>query len=201
MDPSYFNLHIDQNLFFITFGIIFLAELPDKTALAILIMASQKNPVAVFLGVCGAFFIQNIIAVLFGSLFGFLPPQIVHVCSGILFLIFAYLMWKQREEKPNKKTLPVKGFFLKTIWSSFIVIFIAEWGDLTQLAAATLIAKTHQPVTIFLSATLALWTTTGLAVLIGAQVKKIIRPHILQTIAAVVFAIVGLVLLFEVFAR
>ena len=76
-----------------------------------------------------------------------------------------------------------------------MVIFIAEWGDLTQLASATLVAKTHQPLTIFLSATLALWSTSAVAIAIGHHAKKFIQPRLLQNIAAMAFAIVGILLL------
>ena len=76
-----------------------------------------------------------------------------------------------------------------------MVIFIAEWGDLTQLASATLVAKTHQAFTVFIASTLALWSTTALAILIGHHAKKLINPRLLQIIAAVAFALVGILLL------
>src|SRR5579859_5919667 len=186
---------VDWALFFSTFALIFLAELPDKTAVAIVILATRHHPYAVFAGVAAAFVIQNVIAVLGGSLFSLLPPHIVHVASGILFLVFALLMWFRKEEKEEGIRAASKARFLQTAWTAFMVIFIAEWGDLTQLAAATLVAKTHHPVTIFISSTLALWTTTALGVAIGHHSKKVIRPHILQNIAAVAFGIVGILLL------
>jgi putative Ca2+/H+ antiporter (TMEM165/GDT1 family) len=186
--------HITGALFLSTFALIFLAELPDKTALAILVLASRHHPFGVFLGCAAAFVIQNIVAVLFGSVFALLPSHIVHMASGLLFLIFAALMWFRKEEK---KADAFSG--IHTLWQafskSFIVIFIAEWGDLTQLASATLVAKTREPWTIFLAATAALWTTTALAVLIGNQAKKFINEALLQRIAAVLFAVVGILLL------
>ncbi len=195
MEPDFLHQGVDGALFLSTFTLIFLAELPDKTAMAALLMASRSHPFAVFWGTCAAFVVQNLVAVTFGSLFGLFPPHIVHICSGILFLAFAVLMWNRRDEKEKTSSSKTKAGFAKTVWTAFGVIFIAEWGDLTQLAAATLVAKTRQPLTIFLSATLALWLTTAIAVTIGHHAKKIIRPHLLQTIAAIAFGIVGVLLL------
>ncbi|HTA76208.1 MAG TPA: TMEM165/GDT1 family protein [bacterium] len=187
------NFTFDLTLFLSTFGLIFLAELPDKTAIAALVLATRNNPWAVFIGSASAFVIQSLVAVLFGSLFGLLPPHIIHTASGILFLVFAGMMWlrKQEEKEGSKEHLS----FGKVVWTSFIVIFIAEWGDLTQLASATLVAKTHQVFTIFIASTAALWASTALAISIGHHAKKLIDPILLQKIAAAAFAIVGILLL------
>jgi Ca2+/H+ antiporter, TMEM165/GDT1 family len=189
-----FNFAFDLTLFLSTFGLIFLAELPDKTAIATLILATRNHPWAVFIGVALAFVVQNMVAVLFGSLFGLLPPHIIHMASGLLFLVFAVMMWKRHQEEKSetqKETLS----FTKVVWTSFMVIFIAEWGDLTQLASATLVAKTHLVLTIFLASTAALWSTTAIAILIGHHAKKLIDPVLLQKIAAAAFALVGILLL------
>lgn len=77
------------------------------------------------------------------------------------------------------------------------MIFIAEWGDLTLLATATLQAQHRRPLTIFLSATLALWSVTALAIVIGNRAKAVVRPVVLNRIAAIAFCAVGLALLFR----
>lgn len=195
MEINFFQTGFDWTLFFSTFMLIVLAELPDKTAVAIVILASRHHPIAVFTGVCLAFVIQNIVAVLCGSLLSLLPAYIVHTGSGIVFLIFAFLMWFRRRDNEENKRSQTQGDLWKIFWTSFVVIFIAEWGDLTQLAAATLVAKTHKPLTIFISATLALWSTTALGVWIGHHAKKSISPPLLQKIAAVAFGIAGVLLL------
>jgi putative Ca2+/H+ antiporter (TMEM165/GDT1 family) len=188
------NLAFNLTLFLSTFGLIFLAELPDKTAIATLILATRNNPWAVFIGVALAFVVQNMVAVLFGSLFGLLPPHIIHMASGVLFLVFAVMMWVRKQEEKTEEQKKSSSFS-KVVWTSFTVIFIAEWGDLTQLASATLVAKTHLALTIFLASTAALWSTTAIAILIGHHAKKLIQPQILQKVAAVAFAIVGILLL------
>ena len=185
----------DLHLFASTFALIFVAELPDKTAFATLVMATRSHPVAIFIGVALAFLIQTIVAVVFGKLFSFLPAHWVHVASGVLFLIFAVMTWVRKEEKETeeaKEAARRSEPFFRTVLSAFMVIFIAEWGDLTQLATATLVAKfEHAILTVFVAAILALWSTTAFAVVIGHHAKHWINPSLLQKIAAVAFAAVG----------
>ena len=190
---------MDWKLFASTATVIFLAELPDKTALAVLLMASRYNPVSVFAGVCGAFAVQSALSVFFGSLLAFLPKNVVQVGSGVLFLLFAVVTWFKKEEEPeNEKDLLQSGQFVKVMLSSFITIFIAEWGDLTQLATATLQARYRSPATIFSAATLALWTSTGLLVLIGHSSKKYLNAQLIQKGGALAFAVVGVWILLKV---
>lgn len=195
MESHLFQNGLDWTLFFTTFTLIFLAELPDKTAIAVLILSSQRHPLGVYLGVCGAYLVQNVVAILAGSLLTLLPYRVVHVGAGILFLAFALWMWFQKEEKKDKARLKSGGHFWKTVWAAFLVISIAEWGDLTQLATATRVATSGHPATVFLASTSALCVASGIFVLIGHHSKKFIRPALLRKIAAVAFAAVGILLL------
>jgi putative Ca2+/H+ antiporter (TMEM165/GDT1 family) len=192
----------DLRLFVSTFVLIAVAELPDKTAFATLLLATRKNPYALFIGVALAFVVQSVIAVCFGSLFGLLPESIVRIGSGVVFLFFAVSMWLRKhdehEEEDLKKGESVE--FWKTVGTSFVVIFIAEWGDLTQLATAALEAKFRNPVTILSAAILALWLVTAIAIAVGYHAKKMIDPAKLQKVAAVAFALVGVVFLVKAFA-
>jgi Ca2+/H+ antiporter, TMEM165/GDT1 family len=145
---------MDWKLFASTFALIFVAELPDKTAIATLLMATRHNPWGVFAGGAGAFVVQSLIAVTFGSMISLLPAKIVHIAAGLLFLVFAVLLWRENEEEEaeaavEKEDSPKATSLWKVIGSSFMVIFLAEWGDLTQLATATLAAQYRAPVTIF----------------------------------------------------
>jgi putative Ca2+/H+ antiporter (TMEM165/GDT1 family) len=184
-------------LFFSTFSLIFIAELPDKTAFATLLMATRGKPLAIFLGVAGAFVIQSIIAVGFGSLIGTLPERWVHLGAGIMFIGFAVHTWFHHEEEEadteiETPTISGRTKFLKAAWKAFVVIFIAEWGDLTQLATASVAAHYHESLlTVFLAATLALWSVTALAVFVGHRVKHAIHPAILKKIGTLVFTLVG----------
>jgi putative Ca2+/H+ antiporter (TMEM165/GDT1 family) len=189
---------IDAGLFASTFAVIFLAELPDKTSMATLILATGRHPFAVFIGVAAAFVIQSVIAVACGSLITLLPQDIVRMSAGALFLVFAVLMWRRKAEQEdagNGGATAGGPAFWPTAWKSFVVIFIAEWGDLTQLATAALAAKSAQPLTIFAAATLALWAVTAIAVVIGQRLKSFMNPVLMQRAAALIFVAIGLLML------
>jgi putative Ca2+/H+ antiporter (TMEM165/GDT1 family) len=186
---------MDWKLFGSTFALIFVSELPDKTAFATILMATRNRPLPVFCGAAGAFVVQSFVAVAFGSLLALLPATLVHIGAGVVFLILAVLMWRREQEASSLHSEDNPVGFVKTMISAFVVIFIAEWGDLTQLATAALSAKYAAPVTIFASATLALWSVTGISVVIGHSAKRFLRPRFLQRIASITFVIVGIILL------
>jgi len=187
--------HIDYGLFASTFSIIFLSEIPDKTALATLLLAAHNRPWAVFLGVAAAFVIQSAVAVLCGSLLSLFPARYVRFGAGIMFLVFALAMWIRSQPNAPEKSEQSKPSFWKMVGLSFMVIFIAEWGDLTQLATAALSAKYPNPVIILSAAILALWSVSGIAIIIGHRLKHVIAPKVFQRIAAVVFVIIGILIL------
>lgn len=192
---------MEFSLFLSTFALIFVAELPDKTALAALFLATSHNPLAVFLGAAAAFVIQSTVAIACGSLFTLLPPHFVHLAAGIMFCVYAVLMWRRKAPETAAADCPSQGKMLrfsKSMATAFMTIFIAEWGDLTQLATVTLVAKYHSPGMIFVAATLALWAVTAIGVMIGSQVKHRIKPQLLQQIAASAFAVVGIGMLVRV---
>src|SRR5882762_8162513 len=127
---------MDWKLAATVFSVIFIAELPDKTAFAILLMASQHNPLGVFAGAAGAFVVQSVVAVLLGAALHRLPERPVHMAAGALFFVFAYFMWRKKvEEEEKEEERELKGLrdsgFLKGLTVSFGVIFLAEWADLT----------------------------------------------------------------------
>ena len=188
---------MDLKLFVSVFAFIFLAELPDKTAFTTVVLATRKHPVAVFFGVAAAFAVQSFVAVAFGSVLSIFPPAVVRVGSGLLFLGFALALWFRRVESDTVEfQRSSKGAnFLRTAWTSFTVIFIAEWGDLTQLSTAALSAKYKSPLTLFAAATLALWSVTAVAVVIGHRAKSVLHPHVLQRVASITFGVAGLILL------
>jgi putative Ca2+/H+ antiporter (TMEM165/GDT1 family) len=183
-------------LFVSVFAVIFVAELPDKTALAALVLATRHRALPVFLGAALALAVQSVIAVAAGGLFSLLPAKVVHVVAGLLFLGSAVLMWRKKEEEDTETKDGGKplGFF-GALWTVFCVVFVAEWGDLTQIATAGFAARYHAPLIVFGAATLALWAVTALAVFVGNRAGKLLDPHVTQKVAAVLFAGVGFVLL------
>jgi Ca2+/H+ antiporter, TMEM165/GDT1 family len=183
-------------LFFAVFGVIFVAELPDKTALAALVLATRHRPLPVLIGAATALTVQSLIAVAAGHLVSLLPRRPVHIAAGALFLISAVLMWRRDEESEDDiKDDPSKATFWASTWLVFVIVFIAEWGDLTQLATAALAARYHSPVVVFGGATLALWAVAGIAVFVGNRAGKLLDPQLTKRFAAVLFAGVGAVLL------
>ncbi len=178
------------------FGTIFVAELPDKTALTALVLATKYNPAPVFLGKAEAQTIQSAIAVLAGSLLALLPAKPVHIGAGALFLVSAAVMWL-REEPESDKAKPAESArsFSGALAASFGVVFLAEWGDLTQLATAAFAAREHAPWVVFGASTLALWAVAGIAVAVGRHTARFLSPKVTKRVAAVLFAAIGVALL------
>ncbi len=179
-------------LFFPVFGVIFAAELPDKTALAALVLATRHRPLPVLLGAGAALTVQTLVAVLAGNLVALLPRGPVHIFAGGLFLVSAAAMWFRKEEEEEEET-EARGpaGFWRSAWLVFVVVFVAEWGDLTQLATAGFAADQRSPYVVFAAATAALWAVTALATLAGNRAGKLLDAGLTKRIAAVVFAGVG----------
>jgi putative Ca2+/H+ antiporter (TMEM165/GDT1 family) len=177
------------------YGVVFIAELPDKTALAALVLATRHKAMPVFLGSAAALTVQTLVAVAAGQLLTLLPARPVHVVAGVVFLISAIVMWIRHEDadmvRPDDSKMT--GFWGST-WTVFGIVFIAEWGDLTQLATGALAARYAAPVAVFLGATAALWTVAALATFVGSRVGKLLSGSLVQRIAATLFALVGVAL-------
>jgi Ca2+/H+ antiporter, TMEM165/GDT1 family len=184
------------------YGVIFIAELPDKTALAALVLATRHKALTVFLGAALALAVQSAVAVAAGSLLSLLPSRLVHIGAGLLFLVSAVLMWVRKDEpgpgggaEGDGKDAPRRaGGGLRALATVFGVVFIAEWGDLTQFATAAFAARERAPLVIFAASTLALWTVAAIAVGIGNRAARILDPNITKRIAAGLFALVGIAL-------
>ncbi len=184
----------DFGIFATVFGVIFVAELPDKTALAALVMATRNKPLPVFIGAALGLTMQCVIAIIAGSLLAQLPTRYVQIGSGVLFLGCAILMWVRAPEKAEEGEAPQATGFWKTLWTVFAVVFIAEFGDLTQIGTAAFQAKYHSWFVIGLASMLALWCVAAIAVFVGNRAGKLLDPRITQKIAAVIFAGIGIVL-------
>ncbi|HEX3776240.1 MAG TPA: TMEM165/GDT1 family protein [Polyangiaceae bacterium] len=186
---------IDPRIFATVFGTIFLAELPDKTAVAALVLATRHRAMPVFLGTALALVVQSVVAVAAGGLLSLLPARPVHIGAGILFLVSAIFMWRREEEEETKAVETGAAGFRSAFGKSFLVVFIAEWGDLTQLGTAALAANYRAPLTVFLAASVALCLVAALAVFVGNRLSALIHPRHTQRVAAVVFVLLGLALI------
>lgn len=178
-------------LFFSVFGVIFVAELPDKTALAALVLATRHRALPVLFGAGSALTVQSVVSVAAGRLFAMLPEKPVHVVAALLFLLSAVLMWRRHDEDDEHAHDGHERGFSRTFGLVFAVVFVAEWGDLTQIATAALAAQYRAPLVVFGGATLALWTVAAIAVFVGNRASRLLDPNVTKRVAAVVFAIVG----------
>ncbi len=174
---------------------IFLAELPDKTALVLLMMATRGRAVAVFAGAALAFATQVLLAVTFGRALAQLPPAVVQWGAGLLFLGFAVHSWRaQSDVDVDVHGAPPSH---ATLGRAFLAVLIAEFGDLTQLATASLAARSPANlVTVFSAATLALCSVAAIAIFIGRRATRLIRPRALHKLSAMLFGGTGIYILF-----
>ena len=186
---------LDLRIFATVFGVIFLAELPDKTAVAAVVLATRHRPMPVFVGTALALVVQSVVAVCAGGVLSLLPARPVHIAAGLLFLVSAVFMWRREEEEEESADAAHPEGFGPAVWKSFLVVFIAEWGDLTQLGTAALAARYRAPLTVFLSASLALCLVAAIAVFIGNRLSAVLHPRHTQRVAALVFVLLGLGLL------
>src|ERR1700755_1649267 len=154
----------------IFFGAIFVVELPDKTFIAALVLSTRYRPWAVWVGVGLAFLIQTVIACTVGGLVTLLPHRIVEVVAGLIFLVGAVLLLREapkadaeeaatEEEYAAKASAPKAG--LAAVGASFLVLFAAEGGDLSQLLTISLVGRYHSPVSVFIGAWTALLVVSG----------------------------------------
>jgi Ca2+/H+ antiporter, TMEM165/GDT1 family len=184
---------------FTVFTVIFLLELPDKTALAALLLATRHRPLPVFLGAAAAFVIQSAVAVVAGSLLSLLPREPIRIGAGLLFLLMAALLVRRnlrKEEAEEQQAVEQEEVrHRRPFVTAFTVVFVAEWGDLTQLATAALQARYQQPVIVFTAATLALWAVSAIAVVLGNRLGAWIPERLLQFAAAGVMVLVAIALI------
>jgi len=179
----------------ITFGLVFIGELPDKTAIASLVMGTRFPWRWVFAGIAAAFAVHVAIAVAAGSVLTLLPHRIVEAVVTVLFLLGAVLLWRESHanqedtlsEEEQSVSVPAEGAgFWKVASVGFSVILVAEWGDLTQILTANLAAKYHDPLSVGIGALLALWAVALLAMLAGKTLLRVLPMKWITRGAAVI---------------
>jgi putative Ca2+/H+ antiporter (TMEM165/GDT1 family) len=213
------------------FGVIFVAELPDKTALASLVLGTRYRPIFVFAGAAAAFVVHVVLAVSAGSLLFLLPHRALQAVVAVLFALGAFLMLRRKDDegpeaaadlatggpgrprteppddlpgrddgarggvatliRPVTRVLTRDGFWT-VAWRSFAVVFVAEFGDLTQLVTANLSARYHDPVTVGVGAVLGLWAVAALAIVGGRQLLRVVPFTWITRVAAVAMAVLAI---------
>ncbi|GGF47885.1 UPF0016 family membrane protein [Marmoricola endophyticus] len=182
---------MDLAVIAIAFGAIFVVELPDKTFIAALVLSTRYRPLAVWIGVGLAFLIQTLLAVTVGKAVTFLPEQIVQAVALVIFLAGAVLLFREapkadaaETEKDYEGTDTKQG--LAAVGASFLVLFAAEWGDLSQLLTISLVGRYDDPVAVFIGAWAALLVVSGLAIVVGRVLLRHVRLSLVHYVGAVV---------------
>jgi len=184
----------------IVFGVVFLAELPDKTALAGLMLGTRYRASYVFAGVAAAFVVHVSLAIAAGSVLTLLPHRWVQGVVGLLFLAGAAMLLLKKDDEEEDVREPADHSFWKVAGSGFMLILVAEFGDLTQIMTANLAARYDDPVAVGLGAVLALWAVAGLGIFGGRLLMKRVRLALITRVAAVVMLVLAGLSLYEAFA-
>jgi putative Ca2+/H+ antiporter (TMEM165/GDT1 family) len=184
----------------VVFGVIFLAELPDKTALAGLVLGTRYRASYVFAGVAAAFTLHVALAVAAGSVLTLLPHQIVQAITGILFLGGAAVLLLKKGDDEEEIKQPENQSFWKVAGTGFMLILVAEFGDLTQIMTANLAARYNDPISVGIGAVLALWAVGGLGIVGGKALMKRVPLTLITRIAALVMLALGVWSLWEAVA-
>jgi Ca2+/H+ antiporter, TMEM165/GDT1 family len=183
----------------IAFGVIFLAELPDKSMIASLVLGTRYRPFYVWIGAAAAFAVHVVIAVAAGGALALLPHRVVQSVVAVLFLLGAGLLLFGREEHEEEKGIEEAGdaasvaapTLRRVATLSFAVIFVGEWGDITQIATANLAAKYHDPLGVGIGAVLGLWAVVAVGVIAGAKLVERVPLALVRRITGVILAALG----------
>lgn len=175
----------------VCFPVIFIGELPDKTMFANLVMAARGRPGRVWLGAAAAFVVHAVLAVTVGvALFEVVPKRALDAVVAALFAGSAVYAWREATKDEAGVALKEAGRH-GAVLTSFVVIFLAEWGDLTQVLTADLAARYHNGFTVALAAILALWAAAAVAVLGGQALSRVVRVATIRKLTALMLVVLA----------
>ena len=179
------------------FGLVFLAELGDKSQLVCMTLAARHRHWPVLAGAMVAFVILNTLAVVFGAgLSHWVPERVLAAVVALLFAIFGILSLRAKEEEGEEDVTERSGHGIFV--TAFLMIFLAEMGDKTQIAVAGM-ASTLPVIPVWIGATAALFATSALGVVAGRKLLRRIPIHRLHQISGVFFLILAAFALTRVF--
>ncbi|MDI3405239.1 TMEM165/GDT1 family protein [Streptomyces cavernicola] len=180
------------------FGLIFLAELPDKTMFASLAMGTRMRPLYVWFGTSTAFVVHVAIAVGAGSLLGLLPTMVVKLVSAALFAFGAFVLLRGGDDEDEDGASRAVTGFWPVYTTAFMAVFISEWGDLTQITTANL-AATNGWLPTAIGSAIALMSVSALALLVGKFIAQRVPLKTVQRIGAACMAGLAIWTLVEAF--
>jgi putative Ca2+/H+ antiporter (TMEM165/GDT1 family) len=175
----------------IVFGVIFVAELPDKTMIATIVMASKQKPLPVFIGAGSAMVVNSAVAVGAGRLLELLPHRLVEGVVAALFLagsLYLLLTRETAEEGEGEHEAEKVSSDRNVALTAFGVIIVAELGDLTQILTANLAAHYHQPWSVFVGSAIALVAVMGVGVVGGRALLRVLPLTAIRKIAGTILA-------------
>ena len=190
---------VSSSLLLVTvFAVTFVSELPDKSLFASLVLGTRYRPAHVWLGVAAAFAVHVALSVGAGGLLTLAPDAVIDFVTAGLFLGGAIWMLRSASEDENepgpdaaRMGAPAPGF-LRVFATGFTVVFIGEWGDVTQITTANFVARYHDPLIIAIAALAALWTVSALAVFGGAKLLARVPMRWVRLAGAVALASLGI---------
>ena len=181
------------------FPVIFLGELPDKTMFASLVMATRGKARQVWLGAAAAFLVHVAIATTIGvALFHVVPKRVLDGVIAAMFLFGGFFAWRE-SNKDEEDLVEEEASKHGVMGAAFVVVFLAEWGDLTQILTANLAARYHSPLSVGIGATLALWAVAGIAVASGKTLIRYINVATIRKITAGVLVLLAAYSVWEMF--
>jgi Ca2+/H+ antiporter, TMEM165/GDT1 family len=190
------------------FVVIVPVELPDKTFVATLVLATRYPAWPVWTGVVAAFGIQCAVAAAAGRVLALLPERPVEIAAAVLFAVGAIILFRSarhadEDEAETERSYAGKitdsrtGF--RAFGASFLVLFAAEWGDLSQLLTAGLVATGRPAVPVFFGSWAALALVSGTAVLLGRVLLRKVRLSVVRYLGATVCALLSVITLIAAF--
>ncbi len=178
--------------FLAAFAATFIAEMGDKTQLVTLTLSSRLPPKRVFLGAMAALALVTGLGVALGGVVAeLMPPYAIALAGGIFFIVMGIFSYIRPEEGPRVRA-GGRGAALQ----AFGLVFVAEMGDKTQLAALTLTATFGAPLPVFAGAMLGQAINHGLAAFLGGRYLSLLPPRLLHNAALLVFLFFGGLLIY-----
>jgi Ca2+/H+ antiporter, TMEM165/GDT1 family len=193
------NLGVRPLVVLAVFPVIFVGELPDKTMFASLVLATRGRARNVWIGAAAAFLVHVVIATTIGvALFNVLPHRVLEALVAAMFFLGAVFAWRE-SRKDETELVEEEASKHGVTATAFMVVFVAEWGDLTQILTANLAAKYHSALSVGLGATLALWAVAAIAVASGQTLLRFVKVATIRKITAGVLLALAVYSAVEVF--
>jgi putative Ca2+/H+ antiporter (TMEM165/GDT1 family) len=189
------------------FLLILPVELPDKTFIATLVLATRYKPLPVWIGVSVAFAVQTVVAVTLGGLIGELPRTPVEIFAALMFMVGGLILIRgagkadveeaeTEHEFEAKAKAGIHGW--QVVATSFLVLFVAEWGDLSQLLTAGLVVKYQDRISVAAGAFIALATVSALGAVLGRTLLRWIKLATIRRIGGGVCLLLAILSLMQV---